>query len=254
MITVKDVSDYINKLAPYHTMCSWDNCGLLIGNPEAEVNKIAFVLDLTKETLAEAEKNNADLIITHHPVIFNGKKEFLRGDTVFDAAVKGINVISAHTCFDCADGGVNDCLCDILNLNNVKKIPSDECTVPMLRMGNTEKETDAKDFASFVAKSLNTTVRLVNCEKKVNKVAVCGGSGMSFLNDVVNSGADLFVTGDISHHDMLEAKERGISIVAAGHFETECPAMTYLKNIVSSEFTEIVTIVLKQDNPVEFIN
>ena len=108
MVTVKDVSDYINTFAPYETQCEWDNCGLLIGDRDKEVNKIGFALDLTEETLDAAVKNNADLIITHHPVIFKAQKTYLKGNIAFDTALKGISVISAHTCYDCADGGVNE--------------------------------------------------------------------------------------------------------------------------------------------------
>lgn len=253
MVTVKDVSDFINKIAPYETKCDWDNCGLLVGSYAQECRKIGFVLDLTYETLSEAEKCGCDLIVTHHPVIFRPKKSFLSSDVVFEAASKGISVISAHTCFDCADGGVNDVLADILGLAEVKGVPSSECSVPMARIGIINK-TSSENFASFVAKKLATTVRFVDAENEIERVAVCGGSGMSFLDDVISMGADAYVTGDISHHEMLEAKEKGITVIAAGHFETEYPSMYALKNYVSEEFSEVETVVLLQNNPVKFIS
>lgn len=247
------ISSYIDKIAPYNTKCEWDNCGMLIGNPKAQVKKIGFALDLTPQTLCEAEKEGVDLMITHHPAIFKAKKSFLFGDLVFDAAQKNISVISAHTCFDCADGGVNDVLASLLGLSDIESIESDECIVPMLRMGKCEK-ISPKDFARLTAKTLATTVRFINGERSIEKVAVCGGAGMSFLDDVIKSGADAYVTGDISHHEMLEAKEKGITVVAAGHFETEYPAMTALMNTVKKEFETVSCVLLKQDNPVEFIN
>lgn len=253
MVTVKDVSDFINKTAPYETKCDWDNCGLLVGSYAQECRKIGFVLDLTYETLSEAEKCGCDLIVTHHPVIFRPKKSFLSGDVVFEAASKGISVISAHTCFDCADGGVNDVLADILGLTEVKGVPSSECSVPMARIGVINK-TSSENFASYVAKKLATTVRFVDAENEIERVAVCGGSGMSFLDDVISMGADAYVTGDISHHEMLEAKEKGITVIAAGHFETEYPSMYALKNYVSEGFSEVETVVLLQNNPVKFIS
>ena len=88
MATVKDISDFINKIAPYETKCQWDNCGLLVGTYADECKKIGFVLDLTPETLTEAENNECDLIVTHHPVVFKPKKNFLSGDVVFEAAKK----------------------------------------------------------------------------------------------------------------------------------------------------------------------
>lgn len=252
-VTVKDVSNYIDSIAPYNTKCDWDNCGIIIGNENAEVTRMGFCLDLTEETLNQAVRKKISLMITHHPVIFHAQKSFTDKDLVYKAALKGISIISAHTCFDCADGGVNDALCDILNLSDVKKVESDECAVPMARIGSLQNETTSKELARFVSQKLNTTVRLVSSTDEIKEVAVCGGAGMSFLNDVISAGADAYITGDISHHEMLEAKEKGICIVAAGHFETEYPAMSYLMKYIQKEFPEIDCMLLKQSNPVEFI-
>lgn len=253
MATVKDISDFINGIAPYETKCQWDNCGLLVGSYTQKCSKIGVVLDLTAETLNEAEKNGCDLIVTHHPVVFKPKKNFLSGDVVFEAARKGISVISAHTCFDCAEGGVNDVLSAILGLTDVKGVPSEECSVPMARIGNTYRTT-SEAFASFVAKKLGTTVRFVDAHNNIETVAVCGGSGMSFIDDVLSMGADAYVTGDISHHEMLEAKEKGITVIAAGHFETEYPSMKTLCDYIRNEFTDIEAVALNQNNPVKFIS
>ncbi|MGN1419872.1 MAG: Nif3-like dinuclear metal center hexameric protein [Acutalibacteraceae bacterium] len=254
MICVKDISDYINSFAPYATKCDWDNCGILIGKPDDEVKKIGFCLDLTSETLKEAINQGVNLMITHHPVIFKEKKNFLDDDLTFKAAVNHINIISAHTCFDCADGGVNDVLCELLELYDTEKIESEECVLPMARIGSLKEEISSLDFASFVSKKLNTTVRFVDCGNQIRKAAVCGGAGMSFLDEVINSGADAYVTGDISHHEMLEAKEKGITVVAAGHYETEYPAMNQLKKRISEKFDNIDCVLLTQTNPVTFIN
>ena len=252
MITVKTISDFINEIAPYETKCDWDNCGILTGNKDDEVKKIGFVLDLTSETLEEAKKNSVNLVITHHPIIFKPQKNFLKGNMAFELARSKINAISAHTCFDCANGGVNDVLCKILCLENCRGVESFECAVPMARIGETEEyEPDA--FAAFVAKKLNTTVRFIEGRTKVKKAAVCGGAGMSFLDEVIAAGADAYVTGDISHHEMLDAKEKGITIVAAGHFETENPAMAALKKMINDKFPEVETVLLNQQNPVRFV-
>lgn len=253
MIKVKTISDFIDSIAPYKTKCDWDNCGMLIGEPDCEAKKIGFTLDLTPQTLDFAAENNIDLVVTHHPVIFRAQKNFLGGNIAFEAAKKGINVISAHTCFDCADGGVNDVLCEILNISDAVGVESDECAVPMARIGNVD-ETSPEDFAKFVASKLSTTVRFIDGKKPIKKAAVCGGAGMSFLHEVIAAGADAYVTGDMSHHEMLEAAELGITIVAAGHFETEYPAMTALKNRVEAAFPACECVVIPQNNPVKFIN
>ncbi len=252
MITVKDISDYINTIAPYNTKCEWDNCGILVGNPSKQTKKIGFTLDLTPETLGFAVENGIDLIVTHHPVIFKAQKSFVHGNIAYEAAVNSVSVISAHTCFDCADGGVNDVLCDILGLSEVRAIESDECVVPMLRMGSIG-EISPVDFAKFTAKKLGTTVRLVDANKPISRVAVCGGAGLSFLSDVINAGVDAYVTGDISHHEMLEASDSGITVVAAGHFETEYPSMTALMKKVKDRFSDAECVVIPQSNPIKFI-
>ena len=252
MVKVKDISGFIDSLAPYSTQCEWDNCGILVGSGDKEIKKIGFCLDLTAETLKEAKENGVDLIVTHHPVIFKAQRNFLEGNIAYDTAVSGISVISAHTCFDCADGGVNDVLCEILGIDNASGVPSTECAVPMARIG-TVNETDVASFGGMVAKKLSTVCRVVNCGKKIKTVAVCGGAGMDFYFDAVKMGADCFVTGDISHHQLLLAKETGVSVIAAGHFETEYLSMAALEKTVKDKFKETETLVLKQTNPVEFI-
>ena len=252
MVNVKAVSDYINSFAPYETQCSWDNCGMLVGDENSEVKKVGICLDLTEETLQGAIKEKVDLVITHHPLIFTPQKNFLKGDKAYELAVKGITLISAHTCFDCADGGVNDVLCNLLQISNVKPVQSEETTVPMVRIGDI-KEQSSLDFARFVAKTLGTVCRVVDCENTIRKVAVCGGAGMDFLSDAIKDGADAYVTGEIKHHEMLMAKEKGITVIEAGHFETENPSMTELKNKLENHFSQVEFVLLKQSSPVKFI-
>lgn len=253
MATVKEISDYINSFAPYSTQCDWDNCGLLIGDKDKEAKKIGFVLDLTYEALDDAVINGVDLIITHHPVIFRAQKNFLKGDIAFETTSKGISVLSAHTCFDCAEGGVNDVLCDIFGIKNAVGVPSESCTVPMARIGDID-EMSSVIFAETVSKKLSTPCRFVDCGNKIKKVAVCGGAGAEFLEAAARMGADAYVTGEMDHHELLLAKEIGITTVLAGHFETENPSMAVLKNIICDKFTEVEGIVLIQTNPVKYIN
>ncbi len=252
MVNVKVLSDYINSYAPYDTQCPWDNSGILVGDEEKEVRKAGICLDLTEETLAAAIKEKVDLVITHHPLIFTPQKSFLKGDKAFELAQRDISLISVHTPFDCAEGGVNDTLCEILEIRNPQAVESAETTVPMVRIGDVEEKISL-EFASFVAKKLGTVCRVVDCGNTVKKVAVCGGAGMDFLCDAIREGADAYVTGEIKHHEMLFAKEKGITVIDAGHFETENPSMLALKNKLENYFSKVEFVLLGQSSPVKFI-
>ena len=252
MVNVKAVSDYINKFVPYDSQCSWDNSGMLVGDPDKEIKKVGICLDLTQQTLFEAKKEKVDLVITHHPLIFTPQKNFLAGDKAYELAKSGIALISAHTPFDCAKGGVNDVLCEILGIRDAFGLESAESEIAMARIGTVD-EIFSSDFALLVAKKLNTVCRVVDCKNTVKKVAVCGGAGMDFVFDALRGGADAYVTGEMKHHEMLLAKEKGITVIDAGHFQTENPSMTALKKMLEEEFKSVEFVLLKQTAPVEFI-
>ncbi len=253
MITVKHISDYIDSIAPYNNKCEWDNCGILIGDKDKEVKKIGFTLDLTSEVINDAKENGVDLIITHHPIIFRPMKNFLKGNLAYDLAVSGISAISAHTSFDCANGGVNDVLCELLGINNTQGIPDEECPVSMARIGEIEPMSSV-DFTKKVADVLGTTCRVADSENIIKKVAVCGGSGPDeLIFTAASMGADAVVTGEIKHHIFLAAKEIGITAIQAGHFETENPAVSALMKYIENEFKDVECILLKQSNPTKII-
>ena len=252
MPTVKNISDFIDSLAPYGTKCEWDNCGILVGDKDRPIHKIGFTLDLTHETLREAVSEGVQLVVTHHPVIFHAQKSFTSVNIAFETAKNGIDVISAHTCFDCADGGVNDVLSEIFGLTQVEKVESAETVKPMARIGRI-RTVSPGELAALASKKLDTAVRLVDGGKNIEKVAVCGGAGMCFLDDVLAAGADAFITGEIKHNEMLEAKEKGMTVIAAGHFETEAPAMNVLKERVQESFPDTQCVLIKQENPIVYI-
>lgn len=252
MVNVKAVSDYINSFAPIETQCSWDNSGILVGDESKEVKKVGVCLDMTEETLVGAINEGVDLVITHHPLIFTPQKNFLKGDKAFELASRGISLISVHTPFDCSDGGVNDVLCGLLEISNAKGLESTEAPIPMARIGDVQEMTSV-DFARFVAERLGTVCRVVDCANSIKKAAVCGGAGMDFLDNAIRAGADAYVTGEMKHHEMLYAKEKGITVIDAGHFQTENPSMTALKNKLENYFSQVKFVLIKQSSPVKFI-
>ena len=253
MICVRDLSAFLNTCAPYETQCGWDNSGMLIGDPQQAVTCAAFALDLTDRTLALAKDAGADLLITHHPVIFHPKKALLAGDPVYALCKSGLAAISVHTPWDCAAGGVNDVLCALLGLQNVRGIPSDEAPVPMARIGEIAP-CSPEAFAKKVAAALGTTVQLVPGSDEIRTVAVCGGAAMDLVFDAVSRGADAYVTGEAKHHELLAAADCGKTLVVGGHFATEYPSMAVLRDKVQAAFPELRTVLLDQPAPVRFIN
>lgn len=247
--TVKDIFEFINSIAPFENQCEWDNSGLLVGSAESEVKKIGVVLDITSEAVKYAAENGIDLIVSHHPVIFRAVKSFLDGDIPYMMARHGISAICAHTSLDIAKCGVNDALASALGLENISDFA--ECgETSMIRVAEIE-ETDGKELARFAADKLSTGVRLADSGKKIRKVALCGGAGGDFIRDVANAGCDAYITGDISHHEFLDALEMRLTLIAAGHFETENPVVAVLAEKLKSRFGCEVKII-PQESPIEY--
>ena len=206
MSTILDFYKFIDKIAPFETQESWDNSGFLVGDGSRIVKKVLLALDVTEPVLEEAEKIGAELIISHHPVIFGALKEFHPNNIAFLAAEKGIAVISAHTCLDIAEGGVNDCLASALELKNVVKV--DDGEGPM-RMGELENELSCEEFINHVAEKLNVGgIKYTPTEKMIKKVAVCGGSGGDLFDFAISAGADAYVTANIKHNLWIEMRRK----------------------------------------------
>ena len=246
MPTVKDIYNFIDTLAPYSSACEWDNTGVSVGDIEKEVNKIVFALDITSEVIEFAKEQNADLIITHHPLIFKPIKSALSDSMVYKLANSEIAHISAHTNFDMAGEGVNSVLCESLGLKVLKRIINNDV---LLFICETE-ETSLSKFVELTKKKLGGTVRYNNIEKVVKTVAVCSGAGADYLAEAKENGADVLLTGDGSHHDFLDANEMGIALVCGGHFETENKAVDLLLDKISNKFN-ITCVRFNQTTPIK---
>ncbi len=248
---VRDFYDYLDLIAPFSSQEAWDNSGLLVGSLDKEVKRVAVVLDLNEETLNQAISFEVDLIITHHPVIFKAQKTFLSDCTAYKLAENSISLIATHTPFDSADGGVNDILCDLLELTRVEVLDTKEAE-GLLRVGFTDS-CSADELASFVSRQLNANVRFCDGGKEIETVAVCSGAGSDFAVEIADLGIDALITGDAKYHDFLNAKENSLTLIAAGHFETENPAMAILAGKLRGNFSETDIIVLSETNPIKYI-
>lgn len=273
MAKVIDIYNFIDEIAPFSTQENWDNSGLLVGDFDQEINCAAVVLDITPAAVATAKELGAGLIVSHHPVIFKPQKCFKKGSAAYAMAANDISAICAHTCLDSARGGINDVLASKIGLANVFPMIGADGESAMVRIGDFNTELSSKEMESIVNKvqdtildSANFTpaefaafiqarlgagcVRFCKGANTIKTVAVCGGSGCSFLPDVIASGVDAFVTGDASHHDFLDARAAGLTLVAAGHFNTEDLVIEPLARKLAARFPAVKVVRLKQADPV----
>ncbi len=245
MTTVKNIYDYINSIAPFATQEEWDNAGFLIGEFRKEVKKAVLCLDVTKAVAEYAKDVEADLIISHHPVIFNGIKNVKKGSAVYTCIENDIAVISAHTNFDLAESGINYNLAMRLGLNDIKQIDGS-----FLAVGNLDYEMSIDDFAQFVSDTLDVSgLRYTDTEKPVKIIAVGGGACEEYIELAVQN-ADCFVTGDMKYHAMLECAENSYAVISAGHYETEHDSFIMLMDKLKALFADVEFLSANQKNPV----
>lgn len=238
MTTVADVAKAVDQLAPFGTQMDWDNSGLLVGDPCRGVTKVLAALDATTAVIDRAESMGAEVIVTHHPVIFRGVKRLLAGDPPFEAAARGIAVISAHTCYDMAPQGVNDLLADALGLRERsplwEEFPGGEGRTLGV-IGELPCPMSREELAAWVEEALGLRPGFVRYlpasgteSEAIRRVAVCGGAGADYLETAKNKGCAAYITGDVRHHEFLAAAEMGLFLMDAGHFATENIAMPSL--------------------------
>lgn len=244
MITVKDVLSYLEAIAPTDLKMDWDNIGLLCGKSSQPVHKILVALDPFLSVCKEAADLGADLIVTHHPLIFGSIQsvtdETSTGQAILFLASHNISAINAHTNLDCAPGGVNDVLAETLGLSDIQVIEPG-----LLRQG-TIAEQPLETFLAFVRDRLTCPgLRYVSGNTPVHKVAVGGGSCASELPDVASAGCDTFVTADVKYNQFWDAKELGINLIDAGHFYTENPICKVLQEKLQAKFPELQVITSK---------
>lgn len=248
MTTVKNIYDYINSIAPYDSQEEWDNSGHLVGDFRKEVKKVVMSLDCTKMTVEYAKSINADMVLTHHPVIFSSLNSVKSDTALYNLIENDIACVCAHTNFDKADNGINHNLASLLGLSDITDTSCDFITV-----GTLENEMSIDDFAHFVSQTLDVQgIRYTDTDKIIKKVAVGGGACSEFI-DIALENADCFVTGDLKYHEMLDASENGQAVISAGHFETENLPFLMLKNQLEKIFTDVEFYISPQSNPIKTI-
>ena len=248
MASVKDIFQRFDRFAPFKTQMSFDNAGFLVGNEQAEVTKVLISLDITLPVIREASEWGAELIVAHHPVIFNPVKSILSGDPTGDKLIaliqNKISAICAHTNLDIAVNGVNDALANTLVLENIEVfLPEGTDEQGNLyglgRIGRVEP-CDFKTFAQTVKQRLGTNgLRYVDSGRTIRRVAVGGGACGSCLYDAWKAGCDVLVTSDVKYDVFLDAEALGISLIDAGHFSTENVVLPIMKEIIQTGFPDV---------------
>ena len=247
MTTVSDILHFINTLAPTYMKMEWDNVGLNCGRLDHPVTKILVALDPFDEAISEAVEFGAELLVTHHILMYEHgfiTDRDIQGKRVLTLLENGIAHINAHTNLDCAPGGVNDCLAEVLELENAEVInPTGTDTngnpYGLLRMGTVPPQ-ELDTFLPFVKDALFCDgLRYVSSNKKVHRVAVGGGACGDGLYDAFRAGCDTFVTSDIKYNIFRDAYDLGMNLIDAGHFHTENPVCRYLVKMLQAAFPEI---------------
>lgn len=236
-MTVKDIFYFLNKKFPTETACDFDNVGILVGDPETQVKKAVIALDCTPSAVNTAIKNGCQLIITHHPVIFDPLKQVLAGSAVYEVIKNGISVISMHTNLDVGIGGVNDCLCSALSLENVTKVSAVDGY--LLNVAELSPPLLPDSLAEYINKKLGGRVKYFGAERQIKRVLLCSGSGGSYVTEVKKQNCDALITADVKHNQFLDAERLGVSIFDAGHFETEDVVTEPLKQLLTQNFSSI---------------
>ena len=239
-MTVQDIFDFLNKKFPTDSACDFDNVGLLVGDPDTEVQNAVIALDCTPSAINIAVNKGAQLIITHHPIIFNPLKQVLAGSAVYDVIKSGISVISMHTNLDVGVGGVNDCLSSALSLNNVTKVAAKDGY--LLNKGELTSPLYPDDLAVYIKGKLGGAVKYFGADKEIKRVLLCSGSGGSYLAEVLRHNCDALITADVKHNQFLDAERLGISLFDAGHFDTEDIVIEPLKELLQAQFPNIAFI------------
>ena len=251
MTTVSDIYSFIDGFAPFSTQATWDNSGLLLGDGQRKVNKALICLDLTKSAALYAAENGCELIVSHHPVIFRALKA-IDADSVFFPLIKhDICVISAHTNLDKAPGGVNDTLCAVLGLDYLKC--GDEFGDGFLNICTFNKATQPNDAAELLKHRLGGHVRFIDGCKPITRAAVCAGAGGEYYKEAAFAGCEALITGDADHHDFLDAAALGVTLLAAGHYETEYPIVPVLAQKLTDRFPDIDFLRFPQNNTIRTI-
>ena len=256
MIKVNNIINEMELLAPTYLKEDFDNVGLMVGDKNKEVKKVLLALDCTLKVIEEAKKENVDLIITHHPLIFKRPSSIttdtLQGKKIIELIKNDISLYSSHTNLDSVENGLNDTIVSILGFDNSKILEKNkrDDKAGLGRIVSLNESIQLEDLISKIKKSLNiNNLRLVKCKDKFNKIAIINGSWQYFISKAVALGADCIITGDTTYHFASDYKEMEISILDVGHFASEQITFFNVMENLKEKFkdVEFITSTVEED-------
>lgn len=245
-LKIKDIDQIMENFAPSKYMESYDNVGLMLGDMEDKVTSILVALDCTMDVIEEAELKGCNLVLCHHPLLFKKPSSITTGDLLGKKIIKlisgNINVYSSHTNLDSVSGGLNDIVMELLGLNHneVLNVIDEESNAGIGRIASLNKPILLSELCELVKESLNLSVIRYSGrdDKFLSKVAVINGSGQSFFDAAVKSGADCIITGDTTYHYISDLNEEGIGVIDAGHYGTEWPAVKVFSKLLQNKIRD----------------
>ena len=237
---VKDIIKVIEDFAPLSVQEGWDNSGLCVGSPDDEVTGVLLALDCTPELVDEAVACGADMIVTHHPLIFSGLKKITGEDLVSAAVIKaikaGVAIYAAHTNADKVLEGVSGAMAARLGLENVEILDRSPEGYGLGAVGDLPEAMTSEQAVAFVKERFS--LKTVRCSRPVegmiSRIAVCGGSGGSLISAARASGARLYISGDISYHNFFTPE--GFMLMDIGHYESEIDIVDILFSLIKKNF------------------
>lgn len=260
MATVREIYEYIDSIIPFSTEESWDNSGFLAGDPDAKVTHILTALDITVGVINEAVSEKAELIVSHHPLIFAPLKAVMKTSPAGRLISENISAICTHTPFDMSPLGMNKGLYDLLaaplGLSD-DSIPLEETDegLSVGRIYELKTPLTPEEAAKRAKNALGcTAVRFSQGGRDIRKIAISSGSGGSFVGLARKKGADALISGDFKHDAFIDAGNAGFTIIDCGHYHTERIFNGIMKDLLAEKFPEInVTEAQSSTDPASYI-
>ena len=219
-MNLSDITKHLETKYPKTLAYDWDNVGLQVGSLNRKASVVLVTLDVTKEVVKEAIALKADLIVTHHPLIFKPvasiATESPRGWMIDRLVKNDVALYAMHTNYDLAEGGMNDRLAKLIGIREPKLLDETE---NIGRYGDVDPQPMSQAIMKIKAALGVSTARFIGTlDKNVSVVGVSGGSGSNHVGQAKRRGCDLYVTGDVTYHTALDCVQMGLSVLDVGHY------------------------------------